>query len=114
MSKKRPDDVPGDAVASARAVTEYWYNIGLTLGSLDKYRDSPGHDAPVLTGLTIKCDPSDDQGVLVIAKGYTDAGWVVAFHRDETLVDAITGMCRRLRNHTAKWREDQYASDNGA
>lgn len=109
MARKRPDDVPGNAVASARAVTEYWYNIGTAIGDLDKYRESAHLDAPILTGLTVRCDPADEQGVLVIAKGYSDDGWVVAFHRDETVVDALVGMARRLKNHTAKWKEDQYA-----
>lgn len=110
MKKHSPDDVDGDAVASARAVTEYWYEIGRQLGALDKYRATGHVDAPTLTGLTIKCDPEDVQGVLVIAKGFSEAGWVVAFHRDETIVTALVGMARRLTNHTAKWKKDEYAN----
>ena len=113
MSKKMPTEVPGDTVASARAVTEYWYNVGLEVGRLDKYRSTDHLEAPTLIGLTIKCDPDDDQGVLVIARGYTEDTYVVAFHRDETVVDAVVGMSRRLMNHTAKWKEDKYANNNG-
>ncbi len=109
MAKKRPADVPGNAVASAQAVTQYWYDVGLALGALDKYRDAPGHDAPALLGLSIKCDPGDELGILVVARGMSEDGYVVAFHRDETILDAVVGMSRRLRNHTAKWKEDEYA-----
>ena len=112
MGKKLPDDVPGDTVASARRVTEYWYGVGAALGDLDRYREAAHVDAPTLTGLTIKCDPEDAQGVLVIAKGFSEDGWVVAFHRDETVVDAVVGMARRLKNHTAKWKKDIYADGN--
>lgn len=108
MPKKMPIDVPGDSVASARAVTEYWYNIGLGIGRLDKYRGTEHHDAPTLTEVRIKCDPSDEQGVLVVVKGHSDDGPVVAFHRGESVVEALQGVCARLSNHTLKWREDQY------
>lgn len=111
MGKHPPNDVPGDAVASARAVTEYWYEIGRLLGDIDRYRDTEHVEAPALTAITIKCDPQDMQGVLVIAKGFSEEGWVVAFHRDETVVSALTGMARRLKNHTAKWKKDMYAND---
>lgn len=111
MSKYPMQDVPGDAIASARAVTQYWYDVGLDIGRLDKYRVQEGHDAPVLTELRIRCDPSDDQGVLVVVKGYTEKGYVVAFHRGETVVEALVGAARRVSNHTLKWREDEYAGN---
>lgn len=110
MGKKLPDDVPGDTIASARAVTEYWYGIGRLIGDLDRYRETDHLEAPTLTALTIKCDPQDTQGVLVMAKGFSEDGWVIAFHRDETVVDALSGMVRRLKNHTAKWKKDVYAN----
>lgn len=110
MAKRPPEDIPGDAVASARQVTEFWYNVGILMNAIDKYRDATHHDAPQLTGLVIKCDPADEQGVLVIAKGYTEDAYVVSFHRDETVVAAVTGMAKRLQNQTAKWKEDEYAS----
>lgn len=110
MKKKRPpDDVPGDAVASARAVTEFWYNIGRALGDVDRYRTTDHHDAPALIELRIKCDSSDEMGVLVIAKGLSEDGPVIAFHRDENVVAALSGMASRLRNQTAKWKKDEHA-----
>ena len=112
MSKKPERDVPGDSVASARAVTQYWYDIGSGLGGLDRYRANEGHDKPILYELKIKCDPSDEQGVLVMAKAYTEDGYVVGFHRGESVVEAVTGMARRIVNGTLKWREDQYAGHN--
>lgn len=105
------EDVPGDAVASARAVTEYWYEVGRALGDVDKYQKL-GHVAqPELYDLRVKCDLSDEQGFLVIAKGFTEKGYVIAFHRGETVVEAVVGMSRRLKNHTLKWKEDTYAND---
>lgn len=109
MSQKPNLDKPGDAVASARAVTQYWYDVGFDLGRVDRYRTNEGHDAPVLYQVNIKCDPADEQGVLVMAKGYTEKGYVVAFHRGETVVEAVVGMARRLGNGTLKWKEDAYA-----
>lgn len=110
MSKKPDLDVPGDTVATARAVTTYWYNVGVSIGDYDRYRDTDHLDAPTLTEIRIRCDPSDEMGVLIIAKGLSEDGPVVAFHRGETIVEAVQGMARRLKNQTAKWKEDQYAS----
>ena len=110
MVKRMPQEIPGDTVGSARAVTEFWYNVGIAINDLDKVWEAPHHDQPQLTALTVRCDPADDQGVLVIAKGISEDGWVVAFHRDETIREALVGMSKRLKNHTAKWKEDKYAN----
>ncbi len=110
MGKKPDLDVPGDTIASARAVTTYWYDVGVSVGDLDRYRDTEHHNAPTLLGLSIRCDPADERGVLVIAKGLGEDGPVVAFHRGETIVEAVQGMSRRLKNQTAKWKEDEFAS----
>ena len=109
MSKRPNLDVPGDAIASARAVTLYWYNIGVALGDVDRYRETDHLNAPQLTELRIRCDPADEMGVLVIAKGLSEDGQVVAFHRGETVVEAVAGMAKRLKNQTAKWKSDEYA-----
>lgn len=105
------EDVPGDAVASARAVTEYWYSVGRALGDIDKFQETGHVDQPELYELRLRCDQSDPQGYLIIAKGVAEAGYVIAFHRGENVVEAIVGMSRRLKNHTLKWKEDQYAND---
>lgn len=110
MMKKPNRDIPGDAVASARQVTEYWYNVGQELGALDRYQETEHHDAPTLTELRIKCDPADEMGVLVIIKGITDDGYVICFHRGDTIVEAVTGAVRRVKNRTAKWKADEYAN----
>lgn len=108
MGKKTKLDVPGDTVASARQVTIYWYEVGLALGSFDRYREIDHLDAPTLTAFNVKCDPEDPQGVLIVVKGLSEDGPVVAFHRDESVVDAVQGVGKRLQNHTLKWRKDEY------
>lgn len=105
------DDVPGDAVASARQVTEYWYHVGQALGDVDRFQETAHVDQPELYELKIKCDRSDPQGVLVMAKGVGEDGYLVAFHRGETVVEAVVGITRRLKNHTLKWKRDEYANN---
>lgn len=104
-------DVPGDAVASARAVTEYWYEVGRALGDIDRFQTTGHVDQPELYELRLKCDTGDPEGFLVIAKALGETGYVIAFHRGETVVEALVGLSKRLKNHTLKWREDQYAND---
>lgn len=105
------DDVPGDAVASARAVTEYWFEVGRTIGDIDRFLDIGHVDQPELYEFRVKCDKSDPQGYLVVVKGLGEDGYVIAFHRGETVVEAMVGVARRLKNHTLKWKEDIYAND---
>ena len=104
-------DVPGDTIASARAVTEYWYEVGRAIGDIDKVQATGHVDQPELYDLRIRCDLSDPQGFLVIAKGVGESGYVIAFHRGESVVEGLVGMAKRLKNHTLKWKVDQYASD---
>lgn len=111
MPKYPKEDVPGDAVATARQVTEYWYKIGQGVGDIDRYLSIGHADQPELYELRIKCDAADDQGYLVVAKGLGEDGYVVAFHRGETVVEAVTGVAARLKNHTLKWREDVYGGN---
>ena len=110
MSKKPNRDIPGDAVASAHQVTVYWFEVGVAMGDIDRYRDIDHLDAPTLLEIRVKCDPADDMGVLIVVKALSDDGPVVAFHRGESVVEAIQGASRRLKNHTLKWREDGYAN----
>lgn len=107
--KKPNRDIPGDAVASARQVSQYWFDIGVAIGDLDRYRETEHLDAPMLYEFRVKCDPDDAEGVLVIAKGITETGYVVGFHRGESIVEAVVGMSKRIKNHSLKWKEDQYA-----
>lgn len=104
------EDVPGDAVASARQVTEYWYAVGQAVGDIDRFQAAGHVDQPELYEIRIKCDQSDPQGFMAIVKGFGESGYVVAFHRGETMVETVTGVASRLKNHTLKWKEDQYAS----
>ena len=110
--KKKPNlDIPGDSVASARAVAEYWYDVGRAIGDYDRFQETGHVDQPELYDIRVRCDKSDDQGFLIIVKGFSESGYVVAFHRGETVVEALVGMSRRLKNHTLKWKEDMYAND---
>lgn len=111
MPKYPKEDVPGDTIASARAVTEYWYGVGRSVGDLDRYREIAGVDQPELLGLRVSCDASDERGVLIVVKGLGEDGYLVAFHRGESIVEALQGVANRLKNHTLKWKEDVYAKD---
>lgn len=109
---KRPnDDVAGDAVASARQVAEYWYSVGQAIGGIDRFQENGHVDQPELYELRIKCDQSDPEGFMIMVKGLGEDGYVIAFHRGETVVEALVGVARRLQNHTLKWKVDQYAND---
>lgn len=74
--------------------------------SVEHYVETIQEERPTLIEVRIKCDPDDEEGVLVILKGYVGNVEYVAFHRDSTFSAAITAVGNRLRNGSLKWRED--------
>lgn len=107
---KAPKEVPGNARASAIAYQEHLMRIGQHVQDLDRLKWEATEKRPVVYEVKLKCDPDDEQGVLAIVRGYTPGGYVVAFHREETLWETIVGLSKRLGNNSLKWKEDQYAS----
>ncbi len=73
--------------------------------------DSPQWRGQVrVTGVSVRCQWSDEVETLVVIKGTTEEGvQVVGFHSEVGMLDALAGAARRLVNGTIKWREDNYA-----
>lgn len=109
MTKKKgaPEDIPGNARGSAVLQAEYYYKVGLSVADIERARDHQGDDRPEVVELRIKCDVADVEGVLVIIKGTHEHKEVVAFHRDDDVVNALRGVGNRLRNGSLKWREEK-------
>lgn len=97
-----------DAPASDRAHRRWQEALVKGLTYIDSYREDVQEAKPTLTKLVVRCDPDDEQGVLVVCKGYIGTVWYVAFHRESTVSAAVSGVGQRLRNGSLKWREDEY------
>ena len=106
MTEHRRDH---DAPKADRAHKKWLAGLVNGLLNLETYNTEIQEGRPTLTQVTVKCDPDDEQGVLIVLKGYEGTSWVVAFHRDTTLSAAISGVGNRLRNGSLKWRADEYA-----
>jgi hypothetical protein len=91
---------------SDKAHDKWLMGIALGVVSVENYVEAIQEERPTLTEVRIKCDPDDEQGVLVILKGYLGSQDYVAFHRDSSFTSAITSAGNRLRNGSLKWRED--------
>lgn len=99
---RRDNDAPG----SDRAHKKWLRGLANGLLAIETYNSEIQEERPTLTQVTVKCDPDDEMGVLVVLKGYQGSLWYVAFHREDTLSAAISGVGNRLRNGSLKWRED--------
>ena len=108
MTEHRRDS---DAPKSDNAYRKWRSGLVDGLLHIEAYQSEIQEARPTLTAIVIKCDPSDEQGVLVIAKGFLGNDWQVAFHRADTVSEAVAGLGNRLRNGTLKWRQDEYAND---
>lgn len=88
--------------------------VGEYMFALDRLKWEATEKRPLVYEIRVKCDPDDEQGVLCIIKAYKPDGYVVAFHREETVWEVLVGVSKRLQNNSLKWREDKpYVDDSG-
>lgn len=106
MTEHRRDN---DARRADRAYKMWQEGLARGLANLDWYREEIQEERPTITGLVIRCDPGDEEGVLVVIKGYEGTVWKVAFHRADTISAAVSEVGNRLRNGSLRWKEDAYA-----
>ena len=103
-----------EARTSDAAYNRWVGNLAKAIGNIDGYRRGIQEDAPTLTSFLVKCDPDDEGGVLVVAKGYEGSQWKVAFHRGDSVEEALKGLGDRLQNRSLKWRDDEpYDANRG-
>jgi hypothetical protein len=107
---KAPKEVPGNVVASAVAFQTHLMKIGQHVQDIDRLVWEATDKRPVVYAINLKCDPDDEQGVLAILRGYKPDGYVVSFHREDTVWECLVGVSKRLANNSLKWKEDEYAS----
>lgn len=91
---------------SSKAYEKWKDSIFSAITHIEQYLDDVQDESPTLTEIRIRCDPTDEEGVLIILKGYHINQLYVAFHREATFSMALTGAGNRLRNGSLKWRED--------
>lgn len=106
-----------DAKRTQRSDKSYgkWLEgIALGVTRTERYIEEIQEERPTLTDVRIKCDPDDERGVLIIAKGYIGNQDYVAFHRDTSYSMALTALGNRLRNGSLHWREDAGFTDKPA
>lgn len=90
---------------SDKAYDKWVEGIARGVLHIEGYLSEIQEERPTLTELRVKCDPDDEEGVLVVFKGYLGGQECVAFHRDGTISAALTGAGNRLRNGSLAWRE---------
>lgn len=96
---------------SDKAYQKWHEGIASGVLYIETYQGDIQEERPTLTEVRLKCDPDDEEGVLVILKGYMGSQEYVAFHRDSTISAALTGAGNRLRNGSLAWREEKPYGD---
>lgn len=109
MSKKSQQDAPGNAIGSAQAMQQVMSRIGVALTRFEVVRENADERGVYLLGLSARLPNLPGEEVLIVLRGQTDVGAVVAFHSASTFAEAISGAITRLDNGSLKWKEDTYA-----
>jgi len=100
------EDAPSTRT-SDKAYTKWLEGVARGVISIENYNIAIQEEKPTLTEFRVKCDPDDEEGVLVVLKGYVGQQEFVSFHRDTTVTAALTSVGNRLRNGSLNWREER-------
>lgn len=94
-----------------RQYSERRERMGRRLAQADTavYRslDQPAHFEVLLTEVRVKFPDVPLGEFMVVLKGVTDDGKVVAFYRADDYASAVTGALLSWENRSLKWREDR-------
>ncbi len=101
-------------LASIRAAESVLKKVAVRVEQIDRWIDDPGDSETFITQISFKVGGGWDDGTLVIVKARRGREKVVAFHGDDSFLEALTGLGSRLANGTLKWKVDEpYDPKNG-
>lgn len=70
-------------------------------------QDQPAHFEVLLYEVRVKIPASSGDEFMVVLKGESEDGKVVAFYRADDYASAVTGALLAWENRSLKWREDR-------
>lgn len=99
--------------ASKRAAARLLTKLGTRVEQLDRWIQEVPDDYHHIIQVRFAIRYSTVGDVLAMVKATTDDGKEIAFHSDDTVSEAMTGLVNRLNNGTLKWREDTPYDQKG-
>jgi hypothetical protein len=101
-------EVPGDSMTSAANYARAMVRLAEAITDFERQADRLSESDLLITSMTIRCPGFDRGDYLLVLRGTTPDGAVVAFHNAPTLWETLEGAVNRLKNGSLKWKEDQY------
>lgn len=101
-------EVPGDSVTSAANYARAMVRLAEAIVDFERQADRLAETDLFIQSMTIRLPSYDRAEYLLVLRGTTPDGAVVAFHNAPTLWETIEGTVNRLKNGSLKWKEDQY------
>lgn len=102
-------DVPGNAVASAEAVTREYVRFAEEVYRADKLIERLDEADVWVHDLRFKAPDSEHGEWFVIVRATVSQKRCVGFHAGVSFQEALRGTLARLQNGSMKWKDDQYA-----
>jgi hypothetical protein len=101
-------EVPGNSMASAANYARAMVRLAESITDFERQADRLSEEDLLLTSMTVRLPGYDRTDYLLVLRGTTPQGPVVAFHNAPTLWETMEGVVNRLKNGSLKWKEDQY------
>lgn len=104
----RDKEVSGDARESMLRFQEAQLEVAYALSKAEDVFDAVFEKGVEVAEIRLRLPVSEGQGYLVIVKALGQDGKVVGFHDGTTLVEALVGALRRLKQGTVRWKSDEW------
>jgi len=101
----------GSSTAAQLQFEKQMYNIGaLVVGFEGQLERMFEHDN-YIKKLLVKPAGYEREDYLLVVTAYIDGADVVAFQQGSDLSEVLTGLIKRLKNGSVKWKADGYANE---
>lgn len=110
--KGKAEEHAGNALDSRAAYAKQMLRLGELVNTMEASIDNLWDDQIQVTSIRLSLSNETRSDVLVVIKATTEGEAILAFHSAETIPEAVTGLCNRLKNKSLKWKEDEYANQN--
>jgi len=104
--------LPGFEEPPKTVVQEFYYELGLEMGRLDKMLRSPTELRPFVYEVRLDLWPASNNTGLAVLKGFGENGSIVAFQDGSGLLGLLRGAGSRLHAGKLKWKPDEYEANS--
>lgn len=108
--RKRSEETPGNAIASAEAVTRRLVATSEQLYRAERTFDRLWEELVIIKSVKIRLPTETSPGYLGVVTAEIEGVGYVGFVSEDTFADCARKVIAMLENKSIQWKEDKYGS----